>query len=276
MVNIIAELGINHQGDLEIMKKLMKEAKECGVNYVKGQKREPKEYLTEEQYNRPYNNQNSFGKTYGEHKEALEFSKNEWIKLFEYANEIDIKLFTSVFDITSASNMNSIGQEIFKIGSGEVTRLSLLEEVKSYDKLILLSTGMSTLDEIDKAVDVLKGSELVLMQCTSSYPCPIEDVNLQVIPFLKDRYKLPVGLSGHYVAGNGAIEAAAVALGASWIERHFTLDRTMKGSDHAASLESVGLKNVVKAVKSVELALGSSEKTVQESEMNVRKKIRGY
>jgi sialic acid synthase len=276
MIKIIAELGINHQGNIDTMKKMMNSAKDCGANFVKSQKREPKECLSAEQYNRPYDSINSFGKTYGEHKEFLEFSIEEWKHLMDYADEIGIKLFASVFDITSAQKINSLGVEMFKVGSGEVVKLELLEEIASYNKLIIMSTGMSTLAEIDAAFEIIKKNEVVLMQTTSTYPCDEKDVNLRVLKTYLDRYKVPVGLSGHYIQGSGAIEAAAVGMGATWFERHFTLDRTMKGTDQVASLEDSGLTRVIKSVRSAEIALGNSEKSVCDSELQVRKKVRGY
>ena len=277
MVNVIAELGINHQGDMNIMKKLITTAKDCGANFVKGQKREPKEYLSETQYNMPYDNDNSFGSTYGEHKENLEFSVQQWEELFTYSEDIGIKIFTSVFDVTSAKNMNKLGMEIFKIGSGEVTNLELLQEIKSYNKPIIISTGMSTLEEIDAAIDIFdQNDDLTLMHTTSSYPCIETDINLRILETIRNRYNFPIGLSGHYVQGNGAIESAALALGATWFERHFTLDRTMKGTDHAASLEDAGLIRVIKSIRSVENAMGSQEKKVLDCELPTRLKVRGY
>lgn len=274
-VNIIAEIGINHQGNFELMKKMMLAAKKCGVDYVKSQKREPRVCLTEEQYNRVYDSPNSFGKTYGEHKENLEFSVEQWEELQKYAEKINVKMFMSVFDEVSADKMNEMGMELFKIGSAEVTKLSLLEQVKSFNKPIIISSGMSTIEEIDTAIDVLKGSDVTLMQCTSSYPSKETEVHLNVLKTYQDRYNIPVGLSGHYVNGSGAIEAAAVALGAKWIERHFTLDRTMKGTDQSASLEKIGMQNVVKSVRVVERALGGFNKQVLKSEIPIREKCRG-
>jgi N-acetylneuraminate synthase/sialic acid synthase len=273
-VNVIAEIGSNHQGDIDLMKEMMIVAKRCGADYVKSQKREPKLCLTEEQYKGSYISPHSFGKTYGEHKEALEFSKEEWKELFEFATDNEIKLFASVFDTTSTDLMNELGSELFKIGSAEVNKLQLLEHIKSFDKPIILSTGMSTLEEIDIAVDVLRGSNLTLMHCTSSYPCKEEDVNLNIIKTLRNRYSLPLGLSGHYVQGSGAIECAAVALGAVWVERHFTLDRTMKGSDQSSSLEAVGLERVIKSIRSVEKSMGSKNKTILECEKSARIKFK--
>lgn len=273
-VNVIAEIGINHQGNFELMKKMMVAAKKCNVDYVKSQKRDPKTCLTEEQYNRPYENPHSFGATYGEHKKNLELSLTEWKDLFSFAKEIDIKMFMSVFDIVSAENMNSLGVELFKIGSAEVTKLPLLERLKSFGKPIILSTGMSTIEEIDIAVNTLRESDLTLMHCTSAYPCEDTDVNLNVITTLQNRYNLPVGLSGHYNQGSGAIESAAIALGSRWIERHFTLDRTMKGTDQSSSLEPTGMARVVKSIRSVEKALGSKNKVVLECEQPAREKFR--
>ncbi len=276
MVKVIAELGINHQGNMDLMKELMLTAKNCGTDYVKSQKREPKECLTEDQYNRPYDSIHGFGKTYGEHKENLEFSVLQWKELLTYSQQIGIALFASVFDVTSAQNMRDLGMDMFKIGSGNINDLNLLEEVNSYRKLVLISSGMSTLEELDSAVDVFdSNTDLIIMHCTSAYPCKERDVNLRVLTTLKDRYKLPIGLSGHYVQGNGSIESAAIALGATWIERHFTLDRTMKGTDQASSLEDSGLRRVIKSIRSVENALGSSEKKVLDCELDVRKKVRG-
>ena len=274
-VNVIAEIGINHQGNFDLMKEMMIAAKGCGVDYVKSQKREPKVCLTEEQYNKPYDSPHSFGKTYGEHKENLEMTMEQWEELFKFADDIGVKMFMSVFDNVSANKMNELGMDLFKIGSAEVTRLDLLEEVKSFNKPIILSTGMSTIEEIDKAVDVFKGSDLTLMHCTSAYPCDETDVNLNIIPTLQKRYNIPIGLSGHFRQGNGAIESAAVALGSRWIERHFTLDRTMKGTDQSASLEPTGMMKVIKSIRSIERALGNNEKVVLDCEKPIREKCRG-
>jgi len=274
-VKLIVEIGINHMGDFDLMAKMMSVAHSLGVQYIKGQKREPRVCLTEEQYNRPYDGPQSFGKTYGEHKEALEFDVDQWRKLFNIAGHHNYCLFSSVFDVVSANNMNNLGQKIFKIGSAEVSKLELLELVATFNKPVIMSTGMHNIDEIDRAVDILqpKVPELILMHTTSCYPCHDKDLNLRIIPELKKRYGTEVGFSGHHKSGNGAIEAAAIALGATWIERHFTLDRTWKGSDQAASLEPVGLINVIKAIESTTLALGSNKKEIQKCELPVRKKL---
>lgn len=274
MVNIIAEIGCNHMGDVAIAQQIIEVAFSCGADYVKFQKRCPSVFLTENQYAKPYNGPHSFGKTYGEHREALEFSINDWLYIIKPA--MRGKIFPTVFDTSSLFDVaEHLKPSIIKIGSGQVADRELIQAVANTGCKIIMSTGMSTLVEIDKAFEIIKDNNPVLMQCTSVYPCPEDQVNLNVIPELKKRYGCEVGLSGHYVSGSGAIEAAAVALGATWIERHFTLDRTWKGTDQAASLEPGGLRSVVKAVRSVERALGSSEKKVLKIEEPSRKKHRG-
>lgn len=273
---IIAEIGCNHQGDLKLFKELILEAKKCGVDAVKSQKRDPRECLTEQQYNRPYNSPHSFGRIYGEHREALEFSTEEWEEAMEFADDIGIPLFCSAFDITSARFVRDAGMEMVKIGAGQVTDCELLQEVAGFGLPVFLSTGMSTYEEIDTAVKIFEsaGTNLTLMQCTSAYPCAYEDIHLRVIPTLRERYKLPVGFSGHHVSV--AIDVAAVALGAVAVERHFTLDRSMKGTDQAMSLEQTGMEKVVKYIRATEQALGDPEKRVLECEKPVRLKHRGY
>ena len=273
---IVAEIGCNHGGSLETLKKMMLRAKQCGVDAVKSQKRCPREFLTPEQYRRPYDNPHSFGKTYGEHREALELGAEEWQEAMEFADDLGILLYASVFDITSARLMKDIAAEIMKIGAGQATRSDLLNEVAGYGLPVMLSTGMSTYEEIDAAVAIFKArsADLTLMQCTSCYPCAYKDLHLRVIPTLAKRYGLPVGFSGHHASV--AIDAAAVAMGAVAIERHFTLDRTMKGTDQAMSLEPTGLEKVVKYIRATEEALGDPEKRVLEVEKPIRLKHRGY
>ena len=272
-VNIIAEIGINHQGNLDLMKDMMIAAKGCGVDYVKSQKREPKVCLTKEQYKRPYDSPHSFGKTYGEHKENLELSLVQWKKLFRFANEIGIKIFMSVFDTVSANNMNNLGMDLFKIGSAEVTKLELLEEVKDFNKPIILSTGMSTIEETDEAVKILQGTDFALLHCNSTYPAPLKDLNLKCIQTLKERYGCEVGYSGHEFRLGTSV--ACVYLGASIIERHITLDRTMWGSDHLSSVEPQGLIKLVKGIRELETAYGDGIKKVTKDEEKIRKKLRG-
>jgi sialic acid synthase SpsE len=275
---IIAEVGINHCGDMKLAKKMIKAAAKSGVDYVKGQKRTPSECLTEEQYARPYDNPNSFGKTYGEHKEALELSKAEWAELFDYAKSLGLKSFNTVFDINSANEMEELGQEVYKFGSAETSKHDLIKHVMTFNKPIIISTGMSTMEEVRETMNILKAhtNDVVVMQCTSTYPCDEKDVNLNVLKTYKAEFPwAQIGLSGHFRSANGGVEAGAVALGATWLERHFTTDRTLKGSDQAASLEPSGMKRVCKAVRNIEEALGSSDKFILNCEQGARAKYKG-
>jgi len=276
-VNIIAEMGINHCGDMKLAKKIIRAAAKCGVNFIKGQKRTPSECLTEEQYKRPYDNPNSFGKTYGEHKEALEFSKEQWNELFIYAKSKGLEIFNTVFDINSANEMEELGQQIYKFGSAETSKHELIKHVMTFNKPIIISTGMCTMEEVRETMDILKShtSDVIIMQCTSTYPCDEADVNLNVLNTYAVEFPWSqIGLSGHFRSANGGVEAGAVALGATWLERHFTTDRTMKGSDQSASLEQVGMKRVCDTVRNVEEALGTNKKYVLECEEGARKKYK--
>jgi len=272
-VKIIAEIGCNHKGKIGIANKIIKAAFECGADYIKGQKRCPKECLSKDKYNEPYNSENSFGKTYGEHRECLELNKYEWkIILDNYTRK---KVIVSVFDLNSAREMKSLGVEIFKIGSGQTNDIDLLKEISSYKKRVLLSTGMSTVSEIDKAFDIIKDCNPVLFHTTSCYPTEEKDVNLKIIEFLMKRYGCEIGLSGHYLSANGGIESAAVSMGVKYIERHFTLDRAWKGTDQVLSLEPEGLRSVVKAVRSAERGLnGETKKKVFRCEEECRRKFK--
>jgi len=275
---IIAEIGINHQGNIELAKEMILSASKCGVDYVKGQKRNPLLCLTPEEYKKPYDNPNSFGKTYGEHKEALEFSKEQWKELFDYATSLGLKSFNTVFDIDSANEMETLGQDIYKFGSAETSQHDLIKHVMGFGKPIIISTGMSTMSEIQETMSILKqhSAKVVIMQCTSNYPCDEEDINLNVLNTYSEKFPwAEIGLSGHFKSANGGAEAGAVAIGATWLERHFTTERTLKGSDQAASLEPSGMRTVVKTVRSVERALGSFQKEILECELGARKKYKG-
>lgn len=272
-IEVIAELGLNMNGDIEVAKRMIKTAAlMCNVDAVKSQKRTPREYLTPEQYDRPYENPNSFGKTYGEHREFLELDVKQHKMLMKYAKHMDIAYFVSVWDITAAQQMNKIGIPIFKIPSACLTNDELLEEVKSFGRPIYISTGMSTIEEVDHAINILRGADVTIFQCTSCYPCRFEDVRLPVIPFLADRYGMPVGFSGHHLGI--AIDLGAVMLGATKIERHFTLDRTMKGTDHAASLEPQGMGKLVRDIQALRKTMLYDTKDRLECELASWKKLR--
>ena len=273
---IIAEIGCNHQGDVDTAKQMIEVAKYCGVDAVKGQKRDIRKCLTPQQYEKLYDNPNSFGRTYGEHREFLELSIDEHIELKEHAESLGLTYFLSVWDDNSAREALDMGIEMIKIPSACITDDELLGALKNAKIPVLASAGMSNLDEIDRMVAELGGiKDFYLLQCTSTYPCNFKDINLKVISALKKRYEgkiKGVGLSGHHLGI--AIDVAAVALGACIIERHFTLDRTQKGTDHAASLEPEGMRRLVRDIRALEAAQGDAEKKRLECEVRSWSKLR--
>ncbi len=260
---IIAEIGCNHKGDMEIAKELIKVAKIfCNVDAVKFQKRNNKELLTIDQYNQPHPNPiNSYGDTYGAHREYLEFDVNQHAELKSYCEEIGITYSTSVWDLTSAKEITSLNPEFIKIPSACNNNISMLEWLcDNYQGELHISTGMTTKNEIEDLVALFKrknrNKDLVLYNCTSGYPVPFEDVCLLDINILIEQYGNDVkhiGFSGHHLGI--AVDVAAFALGANIIERHYTIDRTWKGTDHAASLEPMGLRKLTRDVNAVYKAL---------------------
>ena len=273
---IIAEIGNNHNGDLNLAFKMIKIAKEIGVDAVKFQVKNIEKSFSKELLDSSYVNENSFGKTYREHKQALEFSEQQLKQIYDYAKKLDIVCFSTPFDIDSVDLLERIDNPIYKISSFHVTDLPLIERICKTKKPILISTGMSTIAEIDNAIDLIKKyTELyTILHSVSSYPTADEDINLNIIPTLRDRYKCPVGYSGH--ERGIAICSSAVVLGACVIERHFTFDRTMKGPDHASSVEPSGMADIVSRAKRFFVAMGNPEKRVLDCELKNRKKFRGY
>lgn len=273
---VIAEIGNNHNGDIQLAFELIKKAKDCGVDAVKFQVKDIESSFTKELLDKPYDNENSFGLTYREHKEALEFSKNQLKEIYDYSEELNILCFSTPFDIKSVKLLEELNNPIYKISSFHVTDLKLIEEICKTQKPIIISSGMSTLDELDKAINLIKSytEKFALLHCVSSYPTDDHDLNLNVIPTLKNRYNCIIGYSGH--ERGTVLCTSTILLGSRIIERHFTLDRYMKGPDHASSLEPEGMSLVVKRAKRTFIALGSSEKNVVDSELNNRKKFRGY
>lgn len=261
-VYVIAEIGCNHQGDVDVAKRMIEVAKYCEVDAVKFQKRDLCTYLSREQYNKPYDNPHSFGKTYGEHREFLELSLDEHAELMEHAQSLGLACFSSVWDAASARQMAGLGCEMVKIPSACITDAELLKAVNRPGMPVLASVGMSTIEEVDTLVQSLdRVKDLYLLQCTSTYPCNFENINLSVIPALKQRYGdrvKGIGFSGHHLGIS--VDVAAVAMGATVIERHFTLDRTMKGTDHAASLEPEGMRRLVRDIRAFEKARGDGRK----------------
>ena len=268
---IIAEIGINHNGDIEIAKKLIDVAKEAGCDAVKFQKRTPELCVPKDQRNKP--KETPWGDmTYLEYKKRMEFGAKEFQEIQNYCDDKEMIWFASPWDIPSVEFLEGFGVPCYKIASASLADEKLLERIKDTGKPVLLSTGMSTMEEIDKAVNILGKDNLVLLHCNSSYPCKSEEINLKVMQTLKYRYEVLVGYSGHE---EGVFPApAAVMLGADVIEKHITLDRSMWGTDQAASIEPQGLKTIIRDVRRAEIILGDGVKKVYESEMPIREKLR--
>jgi len=271
---IVAEAGVNHNGDPALAQKLIESAKECRADAVKFQKRTVEDILIKAALEKPYDSPTALAATYGEHRHKLELSKDVWRELKDFAKEKDIIFFASAWDKKSADFLDELGTPVFKIASADVTNLPLLEHIAAKKKPMIMSTGMSSMEETDEAVETVlaRNKDLILMHTVSDYPCDDDRVNLKMIGVLKQRYGLPVGYSGHETGI--AIPVAARALGAVVIEKHFTLDRAMRGPDHAASLEPEGLRRVVKYIKvNVEPALGDGIKKITENELKSRAKL---
>jgi N-acetylneuraminate synthase len=271
-VYIIAEIGINHNGDLEIAKGLIDMAAEAGCDAVKFQKRTPELCVPEEQ--RGLMRETPWGyMSYMEYKKRIEFTSIEYDQIAEYCRKKQIHWFASSWDEVSLHFMEQYDPPCHKIASASLTDLELLRAHSSTGRALILSTGMSRLEEIDRAVNILSNdSNLLIAQSTSLYPCPVDKLNLRVIPELHDRYEVPVGYSGHETGLSPTY--AAVALGASFIERHITLDRAMWGTDQSASVEGSGLKQLVGNIRVIERALGTGEKRVYEEEKESIKRLR--
>lgn len=270
---IIGEIGINHNGSLEIAKKLIHKAKEAGMDAVKFQKRTPEICVPEHQRN--LLRETPWGLiSYLDYRYKVEFGREEYQEIDRYAKEIGIQWFASSWDLPSLEFIESFDPVTHKLPSALLTDHQLLRALKATGKPLIISTGMSTLEEIRAAMDILGEDNLVLCHTTSSYPCKPEELNLNMIGTLKQMYRCPVGYSGHEV---GLVPSAvAVALGACLIERHITLDRAMWGSDQAASVEPQGMEKLVKYIRVTEAGLGDGLKTVYESEQSSLKKLRRY
>jgi N-acetylneuraminate synthase/sialic acid synthase len=265
---VIAEIGHNHQGDLTTAKKMFRMAKECGADAVKLQKRDNRSLYTQAAYEKPYDNRNSYGATYGEHREALEFEEAEYRELFEYAEDLGITMFSTAFDFASADFLAKFDSPAFKIASGDLKNIPLLTHIAGFQKPMILSTGGATMEDVNRAYDAIMpiNRQLAILQCTASYPADFDQLNLQVITTFRDRFPdTLIGLSSH---DNGiAMAVAAYMLGARVIEKHFTLNHTLKGTDHAFSLEPIGLRKLVRDLHRCHEAMGDGIKRVYESEV---------
>ena len=272
---IVAEIGLNHNGSVDVARDLIDKAARVGIDAVKLQKRSITDVLTHEHLQQPYSGPNSYGTTYGQHRAALELSEVAWCELCDHSVSVGVQFFASPWDIKSADFLADLDIPAFKVASGDVTNLPLLRHIARKGKPVILSTGMCTLDEVDEAVAVVSqhNDRIVVLHCVSTYPFDVELANLRMIPVFVRRYPHAViGYSGHEKSGH-IISVAAVVLGAKLIERHLTLDRTMRGPDHAASLEPRGFEYLIENVRKVEVALGTGEKCILDSEVPIRAKL---
>ncbi len=267
---VIAEIGINHNGDIDIARKLIDVAVDAGCNAVKFQKRTVEVVYSAEELSRP--RENPFGPTNGDLKRGLEFGLEEYSAIDAHCREKGIRWLASCWDEEAVDFIDQFEVPCYKIASASLTDDALLKHTRSYRQPILLSTGMSNLDEIDHAVKVLGRNDLILLHSCSTYPAYYEELNLRIIPVLRQQFGVPVGYSGHETGIPSSV--AAVALGACVIERHLTLDRSMWGSDQAASLEPNGMTRLVRDIRLIETSMGDGVKRVLEREVPIMQKLR--
>jgi N-acetylneuraminate synthase len=267
---VIAEIGINHNGDIDLAKKLINVASGSGCDAVKFQKRTIDVVYTAEELAKP--RESPFGATNGDLKRGLEFEQEEYEEIDRYCREVKIDWFASCWDEASVDFIAQFNVPCFKVASASLTDDKLLRHTRAVGKPIILSTGMSTIKEVDQAVEVLGKKDLILLHACSTYPAYYEELNLHVIDVLKNRYGVPVGYSGHETGLPSSV--AAAVLGACIIERHITLDRSMWGSDHAASLEPNGITRLVRDIRLIEKSMGDGVKRVLEREQPIIKKLR--
>ena len=268
---LIAEIGINHNGSIDIAKELIRECHSAGFDAVKFQKRDPDISTPENQKGRT--RETPWGTmTYLEYKKRIEFGEEEYREIRELCNDLGILWFASPWDVPSAEFLVGMDVPVFKVASASVTDLELLRYISSTHKPVIMSTGMSTVSEILRALEVLPSEKTALLQATSSYPLDTTEANLRFMDRLREIHSGPIGYSGHEAGLQVSI--AAAALGAQIIERHVTLKRTMWGTDHAASLEPKGFQRLVRDIRIVEGALGDGVKRVYDSEREPRAKLR--
>lgn len=271
---VIAEIGHNHGGDLRMCKKMFEVAKECGVDAVKLQKRDNRALFTEAFYNTPYNSENAYGATYGLHREALEFGKAEYEELKQHADKLGLIFFATAFDFDSVDFLYKLNMPCFKMASGDITNTPLLKYVAKKGRSMIVSTGAATMEDVKRAYKAVHSinPKIALLQCTATYPTDPSLMNLNVIAKYKDEFpSAVVGLSDHY---NGiALPIAAYVLGARIFEKHFTLSRALRGTDHAFSLEPIGMRKLVRDLQRVHLAMGDGIKRVYPDELPARTKM---
>ena len=271
---VIAEIGHNHQGNVELCKQMIKAAFDAGATAVKLQKRSNKNLFTEQYFDRPYNSENSFGATYGEHRENLEFDRDQYLELQAFSAQLGVIFFATAFDFESADFLEDLNVPAYKVASGDLKNIPLITYLATFGKPLFLSTGGGTIEDVDRVVATLDdtGVQYCIMQCTAGYPPAWDELNLGVISEFRDRYTSPViGFSSH--DSGIAMAAAAYALGARVVEKHFTLNRTLKGTDHAFSLEPQGLRKMIRDLDRLHLAMGDGQKRQFVSEKDPLQKM---
>ena len=269
---IIAEAGVNHNGDMEMAKQLIDVAADAGVDYVKFQTFKSEKLVSKNAEKASYQKENTGDSSESQLKmlQKLELSETDHLELIAYCKSKNIKFLSTAFDVESIDFLNKLNIDLFKIPSGELTNYPYLEKIGSLEKPIIISTGMATLDEIGQAMAVLLRNgalrhQITILHCNTEYPTPMEDVNLNAMETIAETYSVAIGYSDHTLGIE--VPIAAVALGATVIEKHFTLDKTLPGPDHKASLEPSELKAMVKAIRNIEDALGDEEKEPTPSEL---------
>ncbi len=271
---VIAEIGHNHQGSVEQCKQMFAEAQRCGANAVKLQKRDNRSLYTTEFFNKPYENENSFGATYGEHRGAIEFDKSQYEELIAYAREIGVTFFATAFDQPSADMLAELDMPAYKIASADLTNTPLLAYVAALGKPLIISTGAARLNDVQRAYETVApiNDHIAILQCTAGYPASWDELDLRVISTYRELFPdVVVGFSSH---DNGiSMPVAAYVLGARIVEKHFTLDRAMKGTDHKFSLEPQGFRKLVRDLKRTHVALGDGSKQMYPSEVEPGKKM---
>jgi sialic acid synthase len=271
---VIAEVGHNHGGDVEVCKQIFQAAKYAGVSAVKLQKRDNKSLYTKSFYESPYNSENAFGSTYGTHREALEFGESQYRELKQYAEGLDLVFFATAFDFASVEFLEKIGVPCYKVASGDMTNIPLLKCIAQTGKPMIVSSGASTLDDVKRCYDAVLpiNPHLAILHCTAEYPSQHKDMNLNVIPsYLRHFPDALIGISDH---DNGiAMSLVAYVLGARIIEKHFTLNRSWRGTDHAFSLEPEGMRKLVRDVQRAAVAFGDGVKRVYDQEKSAKMKM---
>lgn len=271
---VIAEIGHNHQGNLDTALKMIQIAAANGANAVKFQKRDNKNLYTKAFYEKPYENENSYGATYGEHREFLEFGEKEYRRLIKCAAEYNVEFMATAFDFNSADFLRKLGVTSYKIASSDVTNIPLLEYVATFKKPVFVSTGAASLEEIRAAYNAVikRNSKLCVMHCIAGYPTEYHDLNLNFINTLKKECpKAIIGYSGH---DNGILAPVlAYMLGATVVEKHFTLNHSWKGTDHKFSLQPEGLRKMVRDLRRIDISMGNGGKIIHDFEIEAKKKM---